>query len=319
MTEAAVPGSSFKPGNTGGERIRAMRAAGATDAALTEAAALSLSQKAIRDGAVDPQAFRRWLNNHASAIAELPPAVRQRFQSAADAAGTLERVTAERQAAMRDFDTSTVGKVLGVPASDLEKTIKSYLETPSRAHELANAVSGNKAAQEGLRRLTADFIVRQFTNASDDLAKASLTGWLKKNQAAMAAVFGGEGATRFQRLADDIERSRKQMVTGKDPAGPSTAADIAKSAVGSTVMSMIAKAAGPKGIALAGISKAILSNMKLAGMADVDALFARALLDPELARKLLTKAPALKNHNFLKGLGTTILRSSLLGAAYGGT
>jgi hypothetical protein len=271
---------------------------------------------------VDPTAFRRWLNNHASAIAELPPGVRRGFQSAADAAATLERVTAERQAALRGFDQSTVGKVLGVPVADLEKTIKSYLETPSRAHEMANAVSGNKAAQEGLRRLTADFIVRQFTSASDDLSKAALTTWLKRNRPGMAAVFGNEGALRFQRLSDDIERSRKQLVTGKDPAGPGTAGDlasVAKSAAGATVMSLIAKALGPKGIAAAGIGKAILGNMKLAGMADVDALFARALLDPELARKLLTKAPAVKNQKFLKGLGATILRSSLLGAAYGGT
>jgi hypothetical protein len=322
MTEAKIPEASFKAGNAGGERIRAMRAAGATDAALAEAAALSLQQKAIRDGVVDPTAFRRWLNNHASAIAELPPGVRRGFQSAADAAATLERVTAERQAALRGFDQSTVGKVLGVPVADLEKTIKSYLETPSRAHEMANAVSGNKAAQEGLRRLTADFIVRQFTSASDDLSKAALTTWLKRNRPGMAAVFGNEGALRFQRLSDDIERSRKQLVTGKDPAGPGTAGDlasVAKSAAGATVMSLIAKALGPKGIAAAGIGKAILGNMKLAGMADVDALFARALLDPELARKLLTKAPAVKNQKFLKGLGATILRSSLLGAAYGGT
>jgi hypothetical protein len=321
MTEAAVPEAAFRPGPTGAEHVRALRAAGATDAALTDAAALSFQQKVIRDGAVNPNDFRRWAHNHAAAISELPAAVQRRFLSAADATATLRDATAKRLADLHDFDQSAVGKVLGIPEQDLEKAIKSYLETTSQAEKLAEAVAGNAEAQAGLRRLAADYIVRQFTGASDDISKASLTTWLKRNRGGMEAIFGKEGATRFQRLSDDIERSRKQMTVGKDPAGSSTAGNLAsmvKPAAGATVMTLLAHALGPKGLMVAGALKSVASNMKLAGMADVDSLFARALLDPELARKLLTKAPALKNEKFRKGLGTTILRSSLAGMAYGG-
>jgi hypothetical protein len=323
MDEAAIPDTAFRPGNTGGERIRALKAQGATDASLVEAAALSLQQKAIKDGIVDPAAFRRWANNHAHALAELPDAARRGFQSAADASETLARVTRESQAARRGFDESAVGKILGVPPADLEKTIGTYLQTPSKAHELANAVSANPAAKAGLQRLTADYLLRQFTNASDDVSKASLTTFIKKNKAALAAVFGNEGALRWQRLSDDIERSRKQLTTGKDPAGPSTAADTAsaiRSAAKESVLSVISSMFGPKGViahaALRG-GKALVNSLKQAGIDNVDQLYARALLDPEVARKLLTRAPALKNVHFLKGLGTTILKSSALGAARG--
>jgi hypothetical protein len=85
-------------------------------------------------------------------------------------------------------------------------------------------------------------------------------------------------------------------------------------------MSTLAHAVGgPAGSVVGGLLKGIVGNLKTAGMKDVDAIFARALLDPEFARKLLTKAPALKNERFRKGLGTAILRSSALGAAYGGS
>jgi hypothetical protein len=322
MTEAAIPKASFTPGDTGGARIRAMKAAGATDDALAEAAAFSMQKAAIRDGAVDPTAFRRWANAHQSALAELPLPVRQRFQSAADAANTLEQVTTAKQTALRGFDESAVGKILNTPVADLEKTIKSYLETPSRAHELANAVSRDPAAKAGLQRLTADYVLRQFTNASENLSKASLTNWLTRNKAQMSAIFGQEGTQRLERLVKDVERSRAQMTVGKDPAGPGTAGDMASmmNSASETVMSTLAHAVGgPAGSVVGGLLKGIVGNLKTAGMKDVDAIFARALLDPEFARKLLTKAPALKNERFRKGLGTAILRSSALGAAYGGS
>jgi hypothetical protein len=140
----------------------------------------------------------------------------------------------------------------------------------------------------------------------------------------LKTIYGAENARRFQRLVDDIERSRRLLTVGKDPAGPGTAGDIAsmgKRAMGATVMSIISMGGGPKGVLIAGIAgaaKAIGAAMKTAGLQSVDEVLAQALLDPELARKLLTKAPALKNEKFRKGLGTTILRSSLAGMAYGG-
>ena len=114
------------------------------------------------------------------------------------------------------------------------------------------------------------------------------------------------------------------LTVGKDPAGPGTAGDIAqmgKRAMGATVMSIISAGGGPKGLLIAGVvgaGKAIGSALRTAGLQSVDEVLAQALLNPELARKLLTKAPALKNEKFLKGLGSTILRSSVAGMAYGG-
>ena len=324
MTEAQVPEAAFRPGNTGGEKIRAMRAAGATDDALSEAAALSLQQTAMRDGVIDPQKFRNWVDRHLPAIRELPLAVQQRFSSASTATRALEAATAARKAALKDFDESAVGKALGIPVENLQKAISSYLENPNATNQLAAAVAGNKAAKEGLQRLVADNIIGRFTNASDDLSKGRLTTWIKDNKKQLATIYGADNARRFERLVDDVERSRKLLTVGKDPAGPGTAGDIAamgKRAMGATVMSIISAGGGPKGLLIAGVvgaGKAIGAAMKTAGLQSVDEVLAQALLNPELARKLLTKAPALKNEKFLKGLGSTILRSSVAGMAYGG-
>jgi hypothetical protein len=324
MTEAQVPEAAFRPGNTGGEKIRAMRAAGATDDALSEAAALSLQQTAMRDGVIDPQKFRNWVDRHLPAIRELPPAVQQRFSSASTATRALEAATAARKAALKDFDESAVGKALGIPVENLQKAISSYLENPNATNQLAAAVANNPAAKAGLQRLAADNILGSFRNASDDLSKAALTTWIDRNMKQLKTIYGAENARRFQRLVDDIERSRRQMTVGKDPAGPGTAGDIAqmgKRAMGATVMSIISAGGGPKGLLIAGVvgaGKAIGAALKTAGLQSVDEVLAQALLNPELARKLLTKAPALKNEKFLKGLGSTILRSSVAGMAYGG-
>jgi hypothetical protein len=324
MTEAKVPEAAFRPGNTGGEHLRALRAAGATDAALTEAAALSLQQTAIRDGVIDPGKFRNWVDRHLPAIRELPPAVQQRFSSASTATRALEAATTARKAALKEFDESAVGKALGIPVENLQKAISSYLENPNATNQLAAAVAGNPAAKEGLQRLAAENILGRFRSASDDLSKAALTTWIDRNMKQLKTIYGAENARRFQRLVDDIERSRRLLTVGKDPAGPGTAGDIAsmgKRAMGATVMSIISMGGGPKGVLIAGIAgaaKAIGAAMKTAGLQSVDEVLAQALLDPELARKLLTKAPALKNEKFRKGLGTTILRSSLAGMAYGG-
>jgi hypothetical protein len=322
MTAGQVPEAAFRRGNTGGEHIRALRAAGATDQALADAAALSFQQTVIREGAVDPVKFRNWLDQHRAAIRELPPEVAQRLSSVHTATRLLEEATARRLANMRQFDESAVGKVLGIPLENLQKAIGTYLENPAASNELANRVAGNPQAQAGLRRLVADHILRRFKDASDNLSKASLTTFISRNKGQIEAIFGREGANRFRRLSDDIERSRRQMVTGKDPAGPGTAGDLLRAAgAETTIMTLVAGLAGAPGVAAYGVTKQILGAMRLAGIHGRDELFARALLNPDLARQLLTRAPALRNKKFAKSLGSTILRSAgaaAAGMAYGG-
>jgi hypothetical protein len=317
MTEAAIPEAVFRPGNTGGEKIRAMRAAGATDAALSEAAALSFQQRVVRDGGVSVETFRKWVRDHKPAIDELPLAVRQRFSSAASAAAALEEAATARQAAQRAFDESAVGEVLAIAPQNLTKEIGAALKDRAAAEGLAQRVAGNADAQAGLRRLVADHLLFQFKDASNVLSKAALTNFLTRNKPQMAAIFGEEGARRFQRLVDDIERSRKAQVTGKDPAGPGTAGDLAALAKGS-VFGMAISALSGKSALIGGAIKVVRDAMKTAGMNEIDKVLAKALLEPNFARQLLTKAPALKNEKFLRGFVRSIARPALLGAVRGG-
>jgi hypothetical protein len=317
MTEAAIPEAVFRPGNTGGEKIRAMRAAGATDAALSEAAALSFQQRVVRDGGISVDTFRKWVRDHKPALDELPPAVRQRFASASTAARALEEASSARQAAQKAFDESAVGEVLGIAPQNLTREIDSLLKDRAAAEQLAQRVEGHEAAQAGLRRLVADHLLFQFKDASNVLSKAALTQYLDRNMPQMSAIFGAEGARRFKRLVDDVERSRKAQVTGKDPAGPGTAGDLAALAKGS-VLGMALSSFGAKGAMLGGAIKIIGGAMKTSGMKEVDDVLAKALLDPNFARQLLTKAPALKNEKFLRGLVRSIAKPAVLGMAYGG-
>jgi hypothetical protein len=321
MTPGGVAEASFVSGNKGAEGIRALKAAGATDAALTEAAALSFSDPkrgVIRDGVVDPKGFRRWLNNYGPALAELPDSVRQRFQSANDAAMTLELVSADRAARLERFNRSAAGEVLGIPVENLRRDIRTFLENRARMNELAARVKDTPAAKAGLQKIVADHILERFTNGTDELSKASLSTYVKRHEAQLTAVFGRDGLDRFKRVAADIERSRKLQNIGKDPAGPSTAADIARAGLDTSIMTVAAGIGGAPGVAAAASAKFLHRLLRQSGVNNINELYARALLEPEFARKILTKASALKNEKFRKGLGTTILRSSLAGLAYGG-
>jgi hypothetical protein len=322
MTPGGVAETAFQAGNKGAEGIRALRAAGATDAALAEAAALSFSDPrrgVVRDGVIDPNGFRRWLNNYLPAIRELPPAVQRRFSSAASATTLLEEVTEARAAALNTFDERAVGKLLGVPVENLPNAIRSRLENPAAINDLMTGVANNPQARAGLQRLVADHITQRFTNASEMISKNALTNFVKDHRRQLTAIFGEEGAERFRRIAADIERSRRQMTVGKDPAGPGTAGDLWKGMVGETsVMTMVAGLGGAPGVAAYGVAKHLAGYLRLAGIKGRDELYARALLDPDLARQLLTRAPALKNKKFVNGLGRSILRSSVAGMAYGG-
>jgi hypothetical protein len=322
MTPGGVAETAFQSGNKGAEGIRALRAAGATDTALAEAAALSFSDPrrgVVRDGVVDPNGFRRWVNNYGPAIRELPLEVQRRFLSANTAAEYVAQVMVHRAESLNRFDQRAVGKLLGVPAENLPNAIRSRLENPAAINDLMDGVANNPQARAGLQRLVADHITQRFTNASEMISKNALTNFVKDHRTQLTAIFGEEGAERFRRIAADIERSRRQMTVGKDPAGPGTAGDLWKGMVGETsVMTLVKSLGGAPGVAAYGVAKHLAGYLRLAGIKGRDELYARALLDPELARKLLTRAPALKNRKFVNGLGSTILRSSVAGMAYGG-
>jgi hypothetical protein len=85
-----------------------------------------------------------------------------------------------------------------------------------------------------------------------------------------------------------------------------------------SVFGMAISSLNGKGALIGGAVKLIGDALKTAGMNEIDKVLAKALLDPNFARQLLTKAPALKNEKFLRGFVRSIARPALLGTVRGG-
>ncbi|MBQ0820733.1 hypothetical protein KBI52_11000 [Microvirga sp. HBU67558] len=321
MSDASVASNAFRPGPTGGERIKALVKAGASPSDISDAAALSLRKMALKeDGTIDPKKFQRWRSAHADALKELPENVRARFSTASLATQALERAIATRKARLDDFNKSVLGKVAKVDPADLTKTIGGILngrDASAQMGKLVKATRGNAAARDGLRRSVAEFIESRFisnkevaTSGENGIRADAFASFVKDKSGALRQVFSGEDLVRMRAIVDDIRRSERSLHAVKTPGQSNTAQDVASlldkiaDKFGSqSLMAQMFQAAGAAFMttggnykaAVAGATgtgiKAVLGSMRAAGIKKVDDLVLEMMLDPQLAKAALLKAP----------------------------
>lgn len=317
MGEASVARNAFMPGPTGGERIKALVKAGARPSDIAEAASLSLS-KHIKDGVLDPKGFQRWRQQYDAALKELPQDVRAKFANASLASQTLNRVAALRKTKLDEFNKSVLGKLAKVDPDDLPKEIAGILNAKdgtAKMRKLAQAAKSNQAARDGLKRAVAEYIEARFISNKEVAASGengiradAFASFVKDKAPALRQVFSGEDLVRMRAIADDIKRAERSLQAIKIPGNSNSPQDIGavldkhvEKAGKTSLFSQILVAAGggaligdftgaAVGAAGAG-TKHILGSMRAAGMKRVDDLVLEMMLDPQLAKAALIKAP----------------------------
>jgi hypothetical protein len=208
-----------------------------------------------------------------------------------------------------------LGKVAKVDPADMTKTIGTILNSANSMKEmskLAGAVSGNKAAREGLRRSVAETIIERFVSNKEVAASGenglkvdAFQSFVKKRAPALKVALGADGHKQLQAIADDLQRAERSLQAIRIPGNSNTAQDLAgkfdelaKKAGGSIFQQMILAggagflAGGPKGAALGAggaYAKHTLGAMRAAGMKKVDDLVVEMLLNPSLAQAALLK------------------------------
>lgn len=320
MGDASVTANAFRPGPTGGERIKAIVSAGGRMSDLAEMAALSLRKTALKaDGTIDPAKFERWRNAHSSALRELPEDVRARFANASLASKALEQAAAVRKARLDEFNKSVLGKLAKIDTADLPKEIGKILNSSdavAKMRKLSQAANGNGAAKEGLRRAVGEYIEARFisnkevgTSGENGIRADAFASFVKDKGAALRLVFGGEELLRMQAIADDIKRAERSLYANKIPGNSNTAQDIgaaldkhAKKTEGMSLLTQVMIGAGGGGTffgvpgvvtgAAGALGKHFLSSIRAAGLQKVDDLVLEIMLDPQLAKAALAKAPA---------------------------
>lgn len=320
MPASAVPGKVFKSGPGGYEAAQAYaKAVGKPylDPFL-DAATESLSREAVSDGMVDPKAFARWQEKNSEAIRALPGPVRDRFANAASATEAYQEALSARKAALDGFQKSRVGAFLGLhDPEDVTKAVGSIFgrqDAVGRMRDLAQTIAHDPNAVQGLRKSIADFLVRKATSTIEagtsgeaKLNPATFQNLLRDNRSALiAAGFSEPEVAAMQAIGEDIKRSQRTLQATKLEGQSNTAQDMAKRMeehsahkpmtlfqkifVGYEALKEAHEFMGVKGAALAataGMAKYLVSSLRNAGIKTSDDLVREALLNPEMAQKLI--------------------------------
>jgi hypothetical protein len=320
VADAGVPAKLFHSGPTAFQDAQGLANAVGPDRAaalLTDAAAASLRKAAMtEDGYLDPRRVMLWQAKYADALRALPEPVRQQFMDARNAAQAVAEATLARADAMKAFQAGRVGQLLGVTtpqevANVIGQTFASP-QAPTLMKGLADAVRRDPDAAAGLRQAVADYIAKRFisntevaTSGQSGIKADAFQTFVKQNEPALRQVFSPAEIDTMKAIADDIRQAKRSQNAVRLVGGSNTAQDTAAQAkqasilgkvwqqavAGGAAAGMFLLSSNPVVAGAAFIGTRTMQALREAGIANVDDLVTRAMLDPVLARRLLEKAP----------------------------
>ncbi len=321
MPSAGVTSSIWKAGNAGGDTVRStLKAAGNSADAINSVqnmAAQSLRDKAA-NGIITPKALESWKNQHSSALTALEessPGTMAKFEDAAKAGDHLTRVAADRKDALDAYQKSAAGRVLKVEdPADVVKTIGSVFDrkdSVAQMKSLAQEAAKNPDALQGLRKAAVEYMQNKLVSNTEagtsgrNLIKSdAFQTFLGKNHQALRQLFNDEELGTMRAIAQDLKRANRSIASSKLPGQSNTAQDLSAIGAHNLKESLLTKiithaigggagfvGGGIYGSAAGIIGSHLLGGMREAGIRNVEDLVRNAMLDPELAKTLMMKAP----------------------------
>jgi hypothetical protein len=334
LQEARVPQRFFHPGPTGFNDMQALYRSVGQDRAvpiIQDYAASSLRRAAMRDdGTLDPRKYAAWKASHADALRALPDDIQKTFATAADASRAVTDATRLREITLKDAQKGAIGRIMGATNSDDVTRIVGGLFSGKTAvadmRELARVASKDPLAMEGLRQAVADHIAKRFISNTEagtsgtNLIKAdAFQSFVKQNRIALNAVFKPEEVANIEAIAADINRAKRSENAIKLPGGSNTAQDITgvrthdqqSSPATRRFIDILgagigAHFGGPVGTFLGGFGADAIQSLRAAGVDRVDQLVTKAMLNPSVAKQLLSKAPTKATPKAGNGLARAI-------------
>jgi hypothetical protein len=326
IPSGAVPGRAVVTGGRGYEAAKAFIDAAKSSAdsifAVRETLLNDLRGR-VRDGVLTPNAINAWKTKFDGALRafdEYQPGFANSFDDAANAADRLAEFGAQRKATEEAFQKSAAAKFLGAAdATEVEARVANILRNEktgvSQMRDLVSQIKTDPAALEGLRKAAADWIVRKMSNVAEAatfneklLSSAGFQKLVRDSSPVLQQLFTTEQMNTLRAVAKDLERADRSVQATRIKGSPGTAKDVKqffkKGAEGLRDtgilfgMFEIVKDATERG----GIAGALTTGIPLAGLygfkywrgtgvEKVQNLVRDALLDPGLARQLLTEVP----------------------------
>lgn len=319
MPGGAVSASAWKAGAGGADAVSSiLKASPGALGPLKEIAASSLRAKAS-DGILTSKQLDAWKAQHAPALKALEkasPGSTAVFENAARAGDHLAQLAQQRKDAMTAFERSSVARLMKLDdPADVVKTIGSIFnrnDSVKAMRQLAQAASKDPAAMAGLRRAVIEHMESKLisnteagTSGRNLIKSDAFQTFLGKNNNALRQIFTDEELGSMRAIAQDLKRANRSIASSKLPGQSNTQQDsvaVAKSELRSSLMSRVlthltgagagfAIDGGLTGAALGLIGSRLVAGLKEAGIRSVDDLVREAMLNPEVARALLMKAP----------------------------
>ncbi|MCG5235302.1 hypothetical protein [Xanthobacter oligotrophicus] len=345
LPDHAVASRVFRQGEGGFEAVDSFRRAVGdqrANAVIADYAVADLRHMAERpDGTLSPAKVNSWRAKYREALRALPE-LDAKLADATTASEAIEGLAAARRKALDDFQQGTISRLMSVDdPADVKRIIGGIFEKQDAAAQmrrLARETGGNPEARQGLRKAVADHITERFlsnteagTSGRDTIKSDALQGFLKSNGAALRQVLSEQEINLLGRVAADLKRSNRSISSVRLPGGSNTAQDLAATQRGAR--SLLAHLLTPQALGGAGtvgavsgfttggfaaLGTAAALAIRNAGMKRVDELVRDAMLDPELAKLLLTKVPAAQVKARGRDLAAHLGRLSVLPMLGGG-
>ena len=319
--DAAVVGKFFPAGNKGFEAAQSFRkAVGDDDSAISimrDFIASSMRRAAQNpDGTIDLKKFAVWKNSHQDALRAFPE-LSPGFETAVKSSQTVADLATSARASRDAMQSGIVANLLKVSEpADVTKVIGGIFgkqNSSALMKDLAAKVNIDSDAKAGFRRAVADYIVGRFISNTEagtsgvNLMKSDqFQTFLKTNRNALAHVFTPEELNSMSAIATDLHAANRSISSNKLPGRSNTAQDILPrlEELGKPKLSNMAELLGMVGAGYAeyGVPGAVVGGVGAAGHSIIRAmrdagfqksrdLITEALMNPELARELLKKAP----------------------------
>ena len=348
--DAQVGPKFFRAGDTGFEAAQAfLKAAGKDERAVSTMNDYIVSKafEASRDpktGLVDPKRFEAWKAKHENALRAFPEA-QKKLATASRVSDAAAEITASSRATIETAQKSALADVVGARDPEtVAKTVGGIFGKKNGStimRDLAQAVRGDPDAQQGLRRAVADHIRTKFlsvieegTSEANKINSASFQKFVRDNRRTLEQVFDRAQVNSIQALADDLHRFNRSVAGSGLSGRPTTAQDLSPTiqkgqsywgnlvkGTGAIIAPIAGGGAGSflgPGGALAGFTSVVaaelLAGMRAAGMQKVDDLLTEALLNPDLARKLLMAAPTKAAPGATRSVSEGIANTLITGA-----
>jgi hypothetical protein len=221
---------------------------------------------------------------------------------------------------------------------DVTKTVGSILtgkNSTEGMQQLAQAAARSPEAVQGLRQAVVDHISGKLvsnteagTSGTNLLKSDQFQTFVRQNRGALSQVFSPEEMATLDRISADLKRANRSTTAVKLPGGSNTAQDLHGMQAhdpNATVLDRViseasAAAAGAAvghaaGAGLGWMGAKVANAFRASGLKKADDLVSEAMLNPELARDLLRKAPPKPDSGQSIALASRLRRIAMAAAA----